>query len=481
MLGRWMPLGGAANQAADAPAIGASASEAAIRARIGRWDTGAGRDIRALAELVVGERLSVAAVAVWKRRGWVVAATDRGLRMTRRPWLFGRPVDERFAWGDLTSVWSGGMDRVELVFGERSVELVAVTPRDEYLRLLEMARRQVYGDDGRSSVDEIRRLAQETLGRFTSTGEDSAIDGLPDRLEPGERVAALATAKHGFSGLLAVTQSRVILLHVPMRAGTARLWTADRQDIRAAEVSGTGVRLDTTSGQVRLEGILPNDRLDELASLLSPAGAHLSRWAQPAAPTGAGTASRDELAAESDLEVPGTRVPVRMPVTPGSRLEAAVQDGPRRYAVTDGSAECGRLLLEPNHAAYRAVTAAHTCDLWVTGTWSWTGVAADPECDEAIAGYYPGLLWNGTLVFEDHRYRLREKRLSGEWQLRGRRGVVARLRYLTDDLPGTYVCHTWPICVEIGPRAEETARADLLVLLFIWIVGLEASVPRGWP
>jgi hypothetical protein len=447
---------------AGVPALGSPATAAEIRARLGRLRTGAGPDIRALAEVVVGEKLLAVAVATRKRRGWVLAATDRGLRMTRRPRLFGRTGEECFPWEDLTCVWSGGMNRVDLDFGDRSVALGFVSPPDEYSRLLETARRHAYGDDGRSSADEIRQLARSTLGQLLASAHDDEIEGVPDRLEPGERVAVVASAFHRFTGLLAVTQSRVLLLDVSARAGKSRVWTVDRSAVGSAEPTGGDLRLDTADGPILLKAITPAERLDELASLLSPR--------EPRGPP---------AASHITVAVPDPPVAARLPVSRGAILEGAVRERPLRYAVTAGGGECGRLLLAPNHAAYEVVTRTEVCDLWVTAkAGSWVGVAAGRGREDAIAGYYPGLLWDGTLIFDEYRYRLREKRLAGGWQLRDRRGVLARLRYLSDDLQGGYVSHTWPMRVEIGAGAEEVPEADLLIMLFIWVVGLETSVPR---
>jgi hypothetical protein len=60
-------------------------------------------------------------------------------------------------------------------------------------------------------------------------GSEAAIDGLPDRLEDGERVERLATATLGFHGLLVLTDRRLLLLDVALRSARERLWEVPRE------------------------------------------------------------------------------------------------------------------------------------------------------------------------------------------------------------------------------------------------------------
>ena len=196
----------------------------------------------------------------------MVVATDAGLRLARRPWL-GRGRAWRFDWRDLSAVRSGP-SRVLLTFGDREVSLAAAGPQHEFVRLLETARAHVEGPE-KPSVEEIRELARKKLGRLMTFGFEAAIEGLPDRLEPGERVERLAGAKHGFSGLLALTDRRLLLLDVTLRRADERLWAVPRAGIRAAEPIGGGLRLLLSEQEdVTLTEFLPPERRDEFAAVL---------------------------------------------------------------------------------------------------------------------------------------------------------------------------------------------------------------------
>jgi hypothetical protein len=65
-------------------------SPEALRRRLGRNAIGAWRDVRAVAQLSAGEELRAVVISMWRRRGWVVVASDAGLRLARRPRLLGR-------------------------------------------------------------------------------------------------------------------------------------------------------------------------------------------------------------------------------------------------------------------------------------------------------------------------------------------------------------------------------------------------------
>ena len=244
-----------------APGINESATE-----RLGRYAIGSARDVRAVSELAAGEELRAVVVAIWGRRGWVALATDAGLRLARHPRLFGRRRDCAFDWRDLTTI-SSGPQRVVMTFGERSVSLTAACPHDEFVRLIETARDHLEGDE-KPSVDELRELAKRKIGRLMTFGFEAAIDGLPDRLEPGERVERLGGATLGFSGLLVLTDRRLLLLDVTLRRANERTWDVRRSSLRAAEPVEGGLRLRLAEGDVTLTQFVPPERRDEFAVVL---------------------------------------------------------------------------------------------------------------------------------------------------------------------------------------------------------------------
>lgn len=242
----------------------------ALSRRLGAHAIGASRDVRAVAELAAAEELMAVVIALWRRRGWVVVATDLGLRLARRPRVLGRARECSFDWGDLIAVRSGPQ-RVVMSFAGRDVSLRAASPHDEFVRLIETARAHE-GGDRKPSVDEIREMAKTKLGRLMAFGFEAAIDGLPDRLAPGESVQRLAGATLDFAGLLVLTDRRLLLVDVTLREAKERLWDVTRTSIRAAEPVDDGLRLRLSDDdQVTLTAFLPPERRDEFAVVLNAA------------------------------------------------------------------------------------------------------------------------------------------------------------------------------------------------------------------
>ncbi|HEX6022089.1 MAG TPA: hypothetical protein VFZ00_08835 [Solirubrobacter sp.] len=234
----------------------------ALRARLGLYAVFQRREIEALAAATAGEKLVAAVYAVWRWRAWIAVATDRGLRLARHPRWFGRAQDLAFDWDKLTAVRSGGTLSADLEFGAERVELRFMGPHDEYVALLEAAR-----GPGEVTTEEIRELARRKLGSRLAFGYEATIDALRDRLAPDERVERLAVATAGFTGLLVVTDRRVLLLDVGVRS--QREWKVARSDIRRLEVvEPSGLRLTLGSGEVTLTDFMPPDRRDELAAVL---------------------------------------------------------------------------------------------------------------------------------------------------------------------------------------------------------------------
>ena len=245
----------------------ADVSRELLKQRLGRYALGASRDVEAVAELAVGENIAAVAIAVWQRRGWVVVATDAGLRLARRPRLFGRARRVTFEWDELSAV-SSGPQRVALTFGDTEVSLVASGPHDEFVRLIEAARGRL-GAGEKPSVEDLRALAKLKLGRVLAFGFEASIDGLPDRLDAGERVERLAGATGEFAGLLVLTDRRLLLLDVTLRRANERLWDLDRSAIRSAERVAEGLRLIQRDDETTLTDFVPPERRDEFAAVLT--------------------------------------------------------------------------------------------------------------------------------------------------------------------------------------------------------------------
>jgi hypothetical protein len=100
-------------------------------------------------------------------------------------------------------------------------------------------------------------------------------------------------------------------------------------------------------------------------------------------------------------------------------------------------------------------------------------VATDSQSGAALAAYYPGWRTGGVLAFHEHRLRVRLRHLRRQGEIRDDHGVVARLRWMGDEVVPS-VMH-----LEIGPVARDAPDLDLAVLLGVWIIMLETSIV--WP
>jgi hypothetical protein len=233
-----------------------------LRARLGLYGLMAGRELDALAAASSGASLEAVVYCVWQWKGWIAVATDSGLLMSRRPRVFGRRRDVAWRWSELRSVRSGGALSVDLDFGTERVELRFMGPHDEFVALLDAAR-----GPSETTTEELRALARTKLGSSLAFGYEATIDGLRDRLEPDERVERLAVATLEFTGLLVLTDRRLLLIEVGVRS--ERRWEAARADVRGAEpVDYSALRLALGPDAVTLTGFTPADRRDEFAAVL---------------------------------------------------------------------------------------------------------------------------------------------------------------------------------------------------------------------
>ena len=241
-----------------------------VRDRLGVYRVGERRAIAAVVELLAEEQLEAVGAGMWEWRGWVVVATDGGLRLVRRPRVFGRARDERFDWADLTAVRSRTAGTgLTFTFGDREIALSGLGPPAEFARLLDAARGRLARKTAGVTVEEIRSLAQRELGRLRTVMLDPVIADLPDQLETGERVLQVAGATLGTSGLLVITDRRV-LLSATASVGSGHVWSVARRDIwSAAAAVEHGLRFDTGEEAFMLTSITPAQRRFELADLLA--------------------------------------------------------------------------------------------------------------------------------------------------------------------------------------------------------------------
>ena len=223
---------------------------------------GSGPELDRLASETEGQELVAAFACVWRWKGWVGAATDAGLYLARNPKLLGRSQFRSWRWADLKSVRTGATMSVSLAFASEEVELKLLS-HDEFVALLEVARGPL-----ETSASELRELARVKLGKTLAFGYEATIDALPDRLEPDERVERLAIGTLEFTGMLVVTDRRLLLVDRGLRA--ERFWEAPRAAIRGLSLTEGGFRLALDSGEIDFREVLPLDRRDELAAVLRP-------------------------------------------------------------------------------------------------------------------------------------------------------------------------------------------------------------------
>jgi hypothetical protein len=238
------------------------------RLRVYRW--GQRRPVKALAKRFAGQPIDAVAGGMWRGRGWLAAASPAGLELLRRPWVFGRARDVHFPWAELQAVDTGGSGMsLKLTFEGREVKLSALGPPDEYARFVDTARGHLPGHVATAAAEDVRAQARAALGRWRTFEVDASIVALPERLEEGETVEAVAYAVLDFVGLLVITDRRVLLLGRAPRQ-EPREWSVHRSWVRAAEVVDDGLRLDLGVEVVHLPLVQPEEEREALAARLRP-------------------------------------------------------------------------------------------------------------------------------------------------------------------------------------------------------------------
>lgn len=244
-----------------------TSSDLRERLRIYRW--GQRRPIDVLAKRFAQEPIDAIVGGMWRGRSWLVAASPAGLELVKRPYVFGRARDLHFAWADLTAVETGssGMS-LELRFGARELKLSALGPPAEYARLVDTARRHLSGEAAPDvAAEDVRAMARAALGRWKTFEVDASIVALPEQLEDGETVEAVAYAVREFIGLLVITDRRVLLLGRPPRQ-ELQTWSVHRSWIRDAKVVDDGLWLDLGVEAAQFTQVEPEEQRHALAERL---------------------------------------------------------------------------------------------------------------------------------------------------------------------------------------------------------------------
>ena len=424
----------------------ASPTAAEIRRRLGIAGVGERRAIDAAARLVEGQRLEAVAAVVWKRRTWVLVASDRRACLVRRPRFVGRARDERFDWAGLTAVRAGSV-RLELAFGDRVLKLL-LGP-EELVHLQQAALRRLKDNPPPMSVDEVRALAHRDLGLITTVEHASTLARVPSWLEVGERVEGLACATLDFDGLLIVTDQRLLLIEIARHPALARAWSVPRHEIRGARPVDAGLWLDLGDRELTLTQV-PAKQLACLTAVL-PAPA----------------------------ENTGPQPPPLVPIPRHGHLSIVVRRGESGACeFTCGHDTVGRLSPIPGRSDFSRALGAidgQRLELSCRGTdRSWIGVVETPAAVEPVAGYYPNWLPGGVIAFEQCSYRLRFRYLLGHWRLLDQTGhQVASLRVhaLSHGVVGE---------IDADVRASTGSTPDLVALLIsVWAIELERWLGGG--
>jgi zinc protease len=120
----------------------------------------------------------------------------------------------------------------------------------------------------------VQAVAERDLSLSWSVSDE--LEGLPSLLGDGEALEHLARASRGHrAGLLALTSRRVLWLYSAVRSGHDDLWEAQRDAIRGVKswagipgLAEARLRLRTADGEVKLTGIAPRRKLEELVDAL---------------------------------------------------------------------------------------------------------------------------------------------------------------------------------------------------------------------
>jgi hypothetical protein len=110
-------------------------------------------------------------------------------------------------------------------------------------------------------AEEVRALAREKLDRVTAVAAFKELRALPRLLERGE----VPLTKHGRSGLLAVTDRRIVFCRTKLLGRLAQLDAWPYEEVTSVNEGPGAVRIGLRRGELRFVDVTPPDRAYEIA------------------------------------------------------------------------------------------------------------------------------------------------------------------------------------------------------------------------
>ena len=251
----------------DRAAIRRTAREA-----LGRMSVVGFREWGLLARLL-REDEEIEAIVLSRRRGAgvvgsqrIVVATPDRLLLVEKGLVSGRERIEQHRWDEVLGVRVHPPSRLDLSLSSGPVTLTFVYPPRALGAVADAIRRHVDPAAAEAmTTGELLDLSRRKLGRLLALGaEDNAL-ALAAELDPSESVLELAWVSQKPSGLLALTDRRLVF--VP----TAGIRTGPSLSVPDAEIGDIayGEDLELTAGGHTWRGVIPQDRAEALVQRLA--------------------------------------------------------------------------------------------------------------------------------------------------------------------------------------------------------------------
>ena len=191
----------------------------------------------------------------------VVVATPDRLLLVEKGFVSGRERIEQYRWDEVLGVRVHPPARLELSLREGQVTLTFVQPPRALGAVADVIRRHL--DPGATegvTTGELLDLTRRKLGRMLAFGAEENVLVLAQELEPSESVLELAWVADKPSGLLALTDRRLVF--VPStRIGTG-------EPVSVPDAAMTGIALDEegtlTAGGHAWRTVGPEERVQAL-------------------------------------------------------------------------------------------------------------------------------------------------------------------------------------------------------------------------